>query len=75
MEVIFCRIKCLIGGHVMHQCISSGWHILQEDVSYWKTYLTGGQVLFEGISYRRAFFSGRYVLQEYMFYRMAYLIG
>ena len=50
-----------MGGHVMHKCMFSEWHILQEDVSYWKTYLTGGQVLLEGMSYRRACLSGRHV--------------
>ena len=41
-EVVLCRRSCLMGGHAMCQCMSSGWHILQEDVSYWKTCLTGG---------------------------------
>ena len=28
-EVMLCCRKCLMGGHVLVECISSGWHILQ----------------------------------------------
>ena len=31
-KVMLCRRTCLIG-HVMHQCMSPGWHILQEEGS------------------------------------------
>ena len=41
--------------------MSSGWHIFQDDVSYWNICFTGGQVLLEGTSYRRLFLTGVYV--------------
>ena len=33
-----------MGGHVLVECMSSGWHILQYVVFCWKTCLTGGHV-------------------------------
>ena len=39
-EVKLCRRKCHMGGHVLVECISSGWYILQDDVFYLKTCLT-----------------------------------
>ena len=48
-EVTLCRTY-FMGGYVM----SSGWHIFQDDVSYWNASFTGGHVLLEGISYRRS---------------------
>ena len=36
-----CRKKYHMGGHVFVECISSGWHILQDDKFYLKTCLTG----------------------------------
>ena len=50
-EVMLCRRKYLIGGvgggggHVLVECMPSRWHILQDDVFYWKTCLTGGHIL------------------------------
>ena len=45
-----------MGGYVMHECMSSVRHILQEDVLHRKTCLAGEQdylqVLLEGMSYR-----------------------
>ena len=61
-----------MGGHAVHECMSSGWHMLQEDVSYWETCHTGGQVLLEGMSYRS---QEDMFLQVYIFYGMAYLLG
>ena len=40
MEVMLCRRKCLVGGHVLVECMFSGWDILQYVVFYWKTFLT-----------------------------------
>ena len=37
-----------MGGHVLVECMSSGWHILQDDVFHWKTCLNGRHVLLEG---------------------------
>ena len=61
-------------GHVLLECMSIGWHIFQDDVSYWNVCFTV-QVLLEGMSYRRLCLTGLHVLQEYMFYRMAYITG
>ena len=33
-EVMLCYRKCLIGGHVLVECMSSGWHFLQHVVFY-----------------------------------------
>ena len=33
-EVMLCRKTCIMGGHVLQECMSSGWHIFQDDVSY-----------------------------------------
>ena len=52
-EVMLCRRISLIRGHVLQECMSSGWHIFQEDVCYCNTCFTGGKVLLEGMSYRR----------------------
>ena len=43
-----------MGGHVLVECMSLGWHILQYVVFYWKKCLTGGHVLLEGMYYRSA---------------------
>ena len=43
-----------MGCHVLVECMSSGWPILQYVVFYWKTSLTGGYILHEGMYYRRA---------------------
>ena len=42
-----------MGGHVLVECISSGWHIFQYVVFYWKICLTGGYALLEGTCYSR----------------------
>ena len=31
-----------MGGHVLVECMSSGWHILKYVMFYWKTCLTRG---------------------------------
>ena len=56
-EIILCRRKCLIGGHVLVECMFSGWHILQYVVLYWKICLTGGHGFLEGM------YIGGHVLQ------------
>ena len=33
-EVMLCCKNCLSGGHVLVECMSSGWHILQCVVFY-----------------------------------------
>ena len=33
-EVMLCCRKCLMVGHVLEECMSSGWHILQYVVFY-----------------------------------------
>ena len=33
-DIMLCCRKCLIGGHVLVKCMSSGWHILQHFVFY-----------------------------------------
>ena len=33
-EVLLCCRKCLMGGHVLMECMFSGWHILQYVVFY-----------------------------------------
>ena len=43
-----------MGGYILQEDMSSVWHILQEDVSYWRTCLIGGEVLLEDMSYNRA---------------------
>ena len=43
-----------MGGHVLQECMSSGWHIFQDHVFHWSTFSIGGQVLLEGMSYRRS---------------------
>ena len=74
-----------MGDRVLVERMSSGWHILQYDVFYWKTGLIGGCVLQEGIyltglfvlqedtSYMRTSFTGGYVLWEAMCYMRACL--
>ena len=54
-----------------HACLT-GWHILQDDVSYRKTRLTGGHVLMVCMYNRKPLslkgITGRHVLQEYIYY-------
>ena len=33
-DVMLCYRKCLMGGHALVKCMSSGWHILQYIVFY-----------------------------------------
>ena len=51
-EVMFCRRACIVAGQVLQECTFSGWHIFQDNVSYWNARFTGGQVLLKGMSYR-----------------------
>ena len=82
-EDMFSNRKCLMGGHVLQEDMSSGWHILQEDVSFWISYrrmcltgsLTGEQVLLGGMSYRKACLTEGHILKEGMSYRRTYLKG
>ena len=67
-EVILCRRTCTMGGHILQECMSSGWHILEDDVYNCKTYFIG-QVLLEDMSDWRPCLTGVHVLQEYIFYR------
>ena len=53
--IMLCGRTCLMGGHVWQVVISSLWHILQEDVSYWRTCIKEGQVLLESMFYWRAY--------------------
>ena len=55
-----------MGSHVLVECMSSGWYIVQYDVFYWKTYPAGGHVLLEGMYYRRKCLAVQDVLLEYM---------
>ena len=64
---MLCCMKCLMGGHVLVECMSSGWHILQYVVFYRKACLTGGHVLLEGMYYRRACFATQDVLLIYIY--------
>ena len=60
-EVMLCRRKCLVGGHVLVECIFSGWHVticcaLLENISYWMTFyylvcIIGGHALQLEMSY------------------------
>ena len=74
-EVMLCCRKCFMGSHVLVECISSGWHILQYVVFYRKTCLSGGHVLLECKYYRRACIAVGDVLLGYMFYWRAYHTG
>ena len=64
-----------LGGHALEQAMyhervcsemnmSCGWHILKEDVYYWKKCLTGKHVLLVGMPHRRKCITGGHVLQE-----------
>ena len=66
-------------GHVWQECMLSGWHILQDDISYWNACFTGN-ILLEGVSYqmscltgihvyRSACFTGWQTLEDYLSYR------
>ena len=33
VEVMLCKTTCIMEGHVLQECMSSGWHIFQDDVS------------------------------------------
>ena len=48
-EVMLGRRKYLMGSIVLVECMSSGWHIFQYVVFYWKTCHTGAHVLLEGM--------------------------
>ena len=39
-EVMLSRRTCIMGGHVSQECMSSGWYIFQDDVSYCNAYFT-----------------------------------
>ena len=43
-----------MGGHVLVECISLGWYILQYVVFFWETCLTGGHIFLEDMYYRWA---------------------
>ena len=73
-EVMFCCRKCLMGGHVLVECMSSGLYltiycVLLKDMSFWRSFLL------EGRYYRRACIAVGDVLLGYTFYRRAYLTG
>ena len=44
-EGMLCRRKYFMGGHVLVECMFSGWCILYDDVFYWKICLTGGRLI------------------------------
>ena len=33
-EVMLCRLTCIMGGHILPECMSLGWHISQDDLCY-----------------------------------------
>ena len=79
-EVMLYRRKCLIGGHVLVECMSSGWHILQflhfterhvllEDKYYLNVCLIGGHPC------RSRCLTGVHALHERISYRMICLTG
>ena len=74
-EVTLFGKTCIMGGNVLQECMSSEWHIFQNNGSYWIACFTRGQVLFGAISYSKSCLTGIHVLQKYMFYMMAYLTG
>ena len=59
-----------MGGYVLVECMSSGWHVLKYVVFYWKTCLTGGHALLEGMYYRRACFA----VQDVLRYTVGYVL-
>ena len=52
------------GKTCLSECMSSGWYIFQDDVSYWNVCFTG-QVLLKGTSYRRSCLTGVHVFPEH----------
>ena len=71
--MLHCR-KCLMGGHVLVECMCSGWHILQYVVFYRKTCLIGGHVLLFEMSFWGTCFTGGHILQDNLLYRGIHLM-
>ena len=61
-RMIYSRIS-LTGRQVHMRTGSIGWHIMQEDMYYWKASGSGGHVFHENMSYGSTYLVGGCVLQ------------
>ena len=78
-EAMLCRRRFILEYFVLVERISSGWHISQYVVFYWKTCFTGRFVFHVDIYFRKAYFAvqdvscftGGYALLEAIYYMRA----